>query len=122
MPRNNDKWLIHEFVRIGYSKNDLERLNWVRIFQQLLFLSDILGAGGKTLDYQYLKCCPKHIKWSSLQFPNEVPPQKDFKLWNEAIRQFVPAGGIQDRLQEFKSEGHKSTTGGMIKSIIDLSI
>ena len=66
MPRDNDKWLMREFVKIGYSKNDLERLNQVRIFQQVLFLSDILGAGGKSIDSQYFKRRPMHNKWSSL--------------------------------------------------------
>ena len=104
---DEDKWLMLEFVRVGYEKEDLLRLNRVRIFQQVLFLSDILGAEVKSLDYQYLKCRPKYEKWSSLWFPKEALPQKDFKLWNEAIRQNVPAGGIWDRLQEFKSKGHK---------------
>ena len=63
---DEDKWLMLEFVRVGYEKEDLLRLNRVRIFQQVLFLSDILGAEVKSLDYQYLKCHPKHEKWSSL--------------------------------------------------------
>ena len=44
--------LMLEFVRIGYGKKNLLRLNGVRIFQPALFLSDTLGVGGKSLDYQ----------------------------------------------------------------------
>ena len=80
MPKDEDTLLMLEFVRVGYGKEDLLRLNQVRIFQQVLFMSDILGAEGKSLDYQYLKCRPKHEKGSSLQFPKEAPPQKYFKF------------------------------------------
>ena len=38
-------------------------------------------------------------KWSTLRFPKEKPPNKDFKLWRMALRQIVPAGGIPDRLR-----------------------
>ena len=48
-----------------------------------------------------------HDKWSSLRFPREKPPRKDFMLCNEALRQIVSDGGIQDRLRGFTNEGHK---------------
>ena len=52
MPRSRDKWLMSEFERMGCNNNTLERLNRVRIFMQVLFFSDVLGASGKGLDYQ----------------------------------------------------------------------
>ena len=48
-----------------------------------------------------------HDKWSTLRFPREKPPRKDFRLWNEALRQIVPADGIHDRLPGFTNKGHK---------------
>ena len=54
MPRSRDKWLMLEFERMGCNCDTLERLNRVRIFMQVLFLSDVLGASGKNLDRQYL--------------------------------------------------------------------
>ena len=109
MLRDGDTWLMLEFVRVEYGTQDLLRLNQVRIFQQVLFLSDILGAGGKSLGHKYLKCHPKHDQWSSLRFPKEAPPWKDFKFkhWKDAIHQIIPAGGDRDRLRDFKSNGHK---------------
>ena len=47
MPRSGDKWLMLEFERMGCNCDTLERLNRVRIFMQVLFLSDVLGASGK---------------------------------------------------------------------------
>ena len=46
-------------------------------------------------------------KWSRLSFPNEKPSQKDFCLWESALRRIVSAGGIQDRLGGFQHEEYK---------------
>ena len=89
---------MREFVRVGYSKDKLLRLNQVTLHMQVLFLSDILGASGKDLDRRYLARRRLEMKWSSINFPKEKPPNKDFTLWVEALHNVVPAGGIQDRL------------------------
>ena len=107
MPRDRDKWLMLEFERLGCDKEVLERLNRVRIFMQVLFLSDILGASGKNLDRQYLSKRSLGEKWSRANFPNERPPQRDFNLWARVVRQLVPSTGIVDRLGPLKSFGHK---------------
>ena len=41
------------FVAAGFSKKDFIRLNRVRLHQQALFLSGVLGASGKILDPKY---------------------------------------------------------------------
>ena len=46
-------------------------------------------------------------KWSTLRFPKEKPPNKDFQLWRMALRQIVPAGGIPDRLERLTHNGYK---------------
>ena len=47
MPREGDKWIMQLFVHAGFNKEDLLRLNRVRVHQQVLFLSCVLGASGK---------------------------------------------------------------------------
>ena len=54
MHRKRDKWLMLELVRVGYKGKELERLNRVRLHQQVLFLSDIVGPSGGELDERYL--------------------------------------------------------------------
>ena len=44
IPREGDKWIMQLFVRAGFNKEDLLRLNRVRVRQQVLFLSCVLGA------------------------------------------------------------------------------
>jgi hypothetical protein len=107
LPRKRDKWLMREFVGMGYSTRELLLLNLVRIHQQVIFLSDILGSSGKSLDSRYLHRRGDEENWSTLQFPREKPPESAFRLWRTAIRQLVPPGGIPDRLGEFLHEGYK---------------
>ena len=90
----------------GSSKEELERIDRVRLHQQVLFLSCVLGASGKTLDKQYLDRRTPKEHWSTLKFPKENPSNKDFDLWGQALRQLVPAGGIMDRLGRFRHEGY----------------
>ena len=95
------------FVRAGLNKEDLLILNRVRVHQQVLFLSCVLGASGQSLDEKYMTKRMPEEKWSMLRFPKEKPPNKDFQLWRMALRQIVPAGGIPDRLGRLKHKGYK---------------
>ena len=106
-PRAGDRWLMDMFEEMGFSAPDLQRLNRVRVHQQVLFLSEILDAAGKTLDERYLDRRPSNEDWSTLKFPQERPPRKDFRLWAMALRQIAPEAGIQDRLGSFLHKGYK---------------
>ena len=55
MPRERDKWMMQEFIRVGYKGSDLRRLNRVRLYQQVLYLSYIVNASGGELDERYLR-------------------------------------------------------------------
>ena len=95
------------FVRAGFNKEDLLRLNRVRVHQQVLFLSCVLGDSGTSLDKKYITKRMPEEKWSTLRFPKEKPPNKDFQLWRMALRHIVPAGGIPDRLGRLTHNGYK---------------
>ena len=86
------------FVKAIFDKDSLRYLNRVRVHQQVLFLSCVLRASGKILDRKYPGERKPGEIWSRLKFPKEKPPKKDFLLWEVALRQVVPAGGIQDWL------------------------
>ena len=106
-PRKRDKRMMMKLKRKGNSTEDLRRLNRVRVHQQVLFLSDVLGASGNSLDKKYLKQRGVGDQWSTLRFPKEKPPRKDFRLWKQATAQLILAGGIMDRLGNFKAPPHK---------------
>ena len=107
LPREGDQWLMQLFEEAGFRRKELIRLNRVRIYQQVMFLSEILGASGKKLDRKYLQKRPEAERWSRLSYPNEKPPRKDFTLWAMAIQHIVPAEGIMDRLGCFNHEEYK---------------
>ncbi len=54
-PQEGDDWLMARFIAAGYEGEELLTLNRVRKHQQVLFLSDILGASGGSLDKRYLE-------------------------------------------------------------------
>ena len=107
MPRKGDRWLMQMFVTAGFSKDSLLRLNRVRVHQQVLFLSCILGASGKILDKKYTIRRKSEELWSTLTFPKEKSSNSDFHLWRMALMQIVPIGGIPDRLGRLNDKGYK---------------
>ena len=93
----SDPWSM----AVSDSGKDLIRLNRVRRHQQALFVSNICGASGSSLDERYLRKPPSAEQWSTLNFPIEKPAAKDFRLWNVAIRHVIPPAGLAVRLGKF---------------------
>ncbi len=65
-PQLGDDWLMKKFVGMGFLPKELTRLNRVRLAQQVLFVLDVLDAGGRALDRKYLVRRPHQDKWSTL--------------------------------------------------------
>ena len=101
----NDYWLMKELRNIC-TQEELVRLNRVRLHQQVIFGSDIMDAGGRSLDRKYLTERPPEESWSSLKFPNERPPARDFKLWREILPQLRPNRGTL-HMGPYVKQGHK---------------
>ena len=80
-PRKRDKWIMMELKRKGHSTEYLRQLNKVRVHRQVLFLSDVLGASGKSLDRKYLKQRSVVEQWYNFRFTKEKPLLNDFRLW-----------------------------------------
>jgi hypothetical protein len=75
--REGYDWLMARLIVVGYRDNDLRMLNKVRKHQQVLFLSDILGAGGESLDKRYLQKRREIDCWSMMKFPREIVTEVD---------------------------------------------
>ena len=74
-----------KFWEIGFDTEDLLILNRGRIHQQVVFLSDVMDAGGRKLDKKYLKKRSQGENWSTLRFPVERPPSAHFQMWKETL-------------------------------------
>ena len=75
--------------------------------QQVLFLSDILGAGGGSVDKRYLHKHRTGERWSLMKFPCKEVTAPEMELWCRAIAQVVSHGPAQASLGTFKVDGHK---------------
>jgi hypothetical protein len=98
---------MSRFIARGYTADELVTLNRVRKHQHVLFLSDILGAGGGSVDKRYLQESWAGERWSSMKFPREVVTAPEMELWHRAIGQVVTHGPTQASLGPFKVDGHK---------------
>ena len=78
MPREGDTWIMQMFVWAGFNKEDLLRLNRVRVHQQVIFLSCVLGASGKSLDKKYMTKRKPEENCNRLRFPKENHPISTF--------------------------------------------
>ncbi len=65
-------WLMARFIAMGYTAEELRILNRVWKHQQVLFLLDILGAGGGLVDKRDLTKRLPGEQWSSMKFPRKV--------------------------------------------------
>jgi hypothetical protein len=97
-PREGDNWLMAQFISAGYEGEDLLTLNRVRKHQQVLFLSDILGASGGSLDKRYLEVRQIGEQWSSIKFPPEEINASKMGIWRRATAQVVAQGPAQASL------------------------
>ena len=110
--RANDKWLMLCLEEAGYSKDELIRLNRVRCYQQVIFLSDIFGPNGRSIDRRYMVRRPEGDNWSTLIFPKEKPAPRDFILWRSALDDLAPRGLPRNRLGVCVRTSHKIYPSG----------
>jgi hypothetical protein len=95
------------FITMGYTVAKILILYQVQKHQQVLFLSDIIGAGRGLVDKQYLTKWPQGEWWSLMKFPCEVVIETEMGLWRRAIAQVVAHGPTQCCLGIFKTDGPK---------------
>ncbi len=87
LPQERDSWIMAEFICLNYDTQSLQRLNRVRIHQQVIFLSDVIDASGRALEKKYQYRRPTSKQWTTLIFPKEDPSCSDFRLWRKALPQ-----------------------------------
>ncbi len=88
-PREGGDWLMARLIAAGYKGGNLLTLNRVRKHQQVLFLSDILGASGGSLDKRYLEVRQIGEQWSSIKVPCKEVNASEMGIWRRATAQVV---------------------------------
>jgi len=107
-PRRGDKFLNQVFEDLGFSWSERVRLNRVRVYLQVLFLSDVTTASGARIEVEKMHPRPHDHKWSTYsRWPKEQPTLSDFELWKEAMTSICPSKSTVNKLGEFIAPTHR---------------
>ena len=81
--RQNDTNLMDKFFSIIKNQEDLKRLNIVRQYLKVIYLSDITNVLGTHIDYEYFtnQVHDSTLKWPQLTYP----PQISWNIWRQTI-------------------------------------
>jgi hypothetical protein len=105
-PRERNTWIMAEFIRMNYDTQSLCKLNRVRLYQQVIFLSEVMDASRRAIKSKYLDVRPYNDQWSSLIFPKEMPSDSNFRLWKAALPRIRALGG-RLHIGQHLWQGHK---------------
>ncbi len=96
-PRAGNKWFMQAVRETGVrDPKELAIINRAHCHQQVLFLSDVLNAGGKSVDKKYLNFQQEHKVWSTVIFPLKKPPRRHQAAWRAAVYALAPWGRVQN--------------------------
>ena len=108
LPRENDQMLMRMAIQLGYSIDVLRSINRCRIALCALFLSDIVTADGKFLDYLRMMVNTDYSSASSFTWPKEQPSEKDWMCWDEfCSRITLSDGSLHRTLGKWKHSSHR---------------
>jgi hypothetical protein len=117
-PREQDEWIMPMLVGLGYTATELLQSNWVRVHQEMLFLSDVMDARGPVINKRYEKSAPT-VRSGQDSASLSGPLQK--KTFNYEDMLYCNCG-MHTPLQpwvDFWKRGLKYGTGGTWRRRID---
>ena len=88
--RKGDRVIIQECVRLGYNEMNLIRINRVRNYLQVMFVSDLVEYDGKTIKHAMLEGKKDQASASALTWRKEEPKSRDFSLWKVFVTRLAP--------------------------------
>ena len=106
--RKNNKYLMEEFVRNGFTGRNLTNLNYVRKFLQAFTLADITTADGGQITMRAFECIAGNKLRVDVGWPRvpEILPAAFIELWKQALTKcFLNPYGHNKRQLNFKLEG-----------------
>ena len=88
--REQDFFLMSEFVYKGFTKGDLELINQCRLYHQVITLADITGTDRTKIDEVYTSSRRHPYRVSSLKWPAQhCPSPKVWRKWNAALQSLL---------------------------------
>ena len=87
---HGDKIIMEEMYRIGYRETNLVRLNRVRNYLQVLYVSDIVEGNGNKIRKCIFDSRRDSDTHSSFKWRKEYPAPRGFALWRIEIATLGP--------------------------------
>jgi hypothetical protein len=106
-PCERDRFFMQLLFEMGYPREILQRLNHVRIFLQVLFLSDILMASRNKINLKILSHRPPSRVRSRMRWPTECPTELDFQLRRDGMHTLCPSRSPHAQVGHFTAPTHK---------------
>lgn len=86
--RENDSFIMEAFAYLNLGQTDFICLNRCRLYLQVITLSDITDAGGRTIPTMYMNGLFSSTRLSFYNWPNQGrPPETDWVKWRKYLRQ-----------------------------------
>ena len=105
--QEGNQFIMQVFFEKGYPWETLLRLNRVRVYWQVLFLSDIFTPSGNKIDTEIIVQPQVRRKQSQMRWPTEHPTKLDFQLWRNAMTALCPSQDTRTRLGLFIAPTHR---------------
>jgi hypothetical protein len=106
-PWEGDQFIMQLLFEMGYPWESLRRLNCMRIFLQVLFLSDILMALGNKINPKVLLHRSSSKTRSCMRWSTECPTELGFQLWRDRMHSLCPSRHPHAHVGHFTAPTHK---------------
>jgi hypothetical protein len=94
-PRSQDQLLMEVFQQHRHSVADMKALNHCWLYLNVLFISDITTAEGRTIDHNIKKGQKLVDRESTLLWPTQGKPSpKDWQVWKQHLGQLEHKGKL----------------------------
>ena len=90
---------MEEMYRIGYRETNLVRLNRVRNYLQVLYVSDIVEGNGRKIRKCIFDSRRDTDTHSGFKWRKEYPAPRNFALWRVAIALLCPMRNLPYTLE-----------------------
>ena len=104
--KEGDTTIMYAFFTLGYRKRDLIRINRVRNFLQVLYVSDIVEGNGKMVKGDTYLRNKSHNSVSNMKWRRERPSKHDFQTLRMVIKRFAPNRHLCSPLRRWVNISH----------------
>lgn len=104
--REGDKTVMQALYILGYRKRDLIRINRVRNFLQVLYVSDMVEGNGRIVKNEVYIGNKSYNLVSNMKWRRERPSKLDFQAWKMAMKRLAPNRRLLLPLRKWKNISH----------------